>query len=262
MSDSSSVTQAIKVFDHTETSENYQARFCVADGDIRSSLAAAPGYDLWALTAELAAGASLTWTQGHGEEGIYVISGAISTDAGTARPGDLLVLETGARCTGAATEPTTLLHVGSTPPPASEIDETTARVHLFPDGKPTAEFAAGEGVRMGTRIFVDGTSPSFRLNFLKLWSDGPTNAPAHCHSQDELIHVVTGALHVGPLTVSAGSTIAIPEDRFYAFRTDDSFSFVNYRREQSWITMGSDREPEPETIEWAVRNAPDAALQV
>lgn len=261
MSNASAASREIKVFEHVNYSTDHRAPFCSTEGDVLSAPAVDAAYELWALRTRLAAGASITWAPGHGEEGIYVISGGVTTGDGSAYAGDLVVLESGAHCTLTATEDTEVLHVGSTPPPACNAEGAVAGVRLLPAGEPTAEFAAGGGVTMGVKIFVDGTSPTCGLNFLRTWSNGPTNAPAHSHSHDEMIHVLTGALRVGPITASAGSTIAIPAGRFYAFRTDEAFSFVNYRRELSWIKMGSDGEPEPETIEWTVRSAARAGLQ-
>lgn len=50
-----------QVFQHVNMSQEYPAPFCTVEGEIRSALAADPAYELWALTAEVAAGASIAW---------------------------------------------------------------------------------------------------------------------------------------------------------------------------------------------------------
>jgi hypothetical protein len=49
------------------------------------------------------------------------------------------------------------------------------------------------------------------------------------HSEDEIIHVLDGELLVGPLVIGPGTSIAIPAERRYSFRTRAGFRFVNYR---------------------------------
>ena len=55
-------------------------------------------------------------------------------------------------------------------------------------------------------------------------ADEPYVVGSHLHSEDEIIHVLSGALQVGPRKVSAGMSIAIPGQQRYGFRTDGAFS--------------------------------------
>ena len=69
------------------------------------------------------------------------------------------------------------------------------------------------------------------------WSSAP-----HSHTQDELIHMVSGSITLGSRRVEPGDTLAIAADTRYGFRGDDAgFVFINYRRDASQQWLGHDQ---------------------
>jgi hypothetical protein len=64
---------------------------------------------------------------------------------------------------------------------------------------------------------------------------GPPDAEAekrgvHCHSEDEIIVVIDGAMRLGRKLVGPGTAIAIRADTMYAFTPGpEGLSFVNFR---------------------------------
>ena len=89
-----------------------------------------------------------------------------------------------------------------------------------------------------SHYYADSTCPTCRLTLLSVARFGPYTSEPHSHTQDELIHVVSGALALGRQRVEPGDTLAIAAGVRYGFRGDDGgFLFLNYRSdasEQHW----------------------------
>jgi hypothetical protein len=69
-------------------------------------------------------------------------------------------------------------------------------------------------------------------------------SPAHSHSQDELIHLLSGEITIGRDVLMRGDTLYVPADRRYTFTSGDSgFSFLNYRRDASFHAVVRGGEP-------------------
>ena len=82
-----------------------------------------------------------------------------------------------------------------------------------------------------SHYFADSTCPTCRITLLYVGRSFAYESPAHSHSQDELVHVLSGHLELGHRRVEPGDTLAIGAGVRYRFRGgDDGFSFVNYRR--------------------------------
>jgi quercetin dioxygenase-like cupin family protein len=53
---------------------------------------------------------------------------------------------------------------------------------------------------------------------------------SHAHTEDEIIYVVSGALHVGRRVLPAGSALFIEKDTLYTFRAGpEGCTFLNFR---------------------------------
>lgn len=89
------------------------------------------------------------------------------------------------------------------------------------------------------RSYADSLCPTCRINLFHVDRGGPSVSKSHFHSQDEIIHVLTGEIQVGRDAVSAGMSIAIPANVRYGFRAKDPFTFLNYRRDASYVTYGT-----------------------
>jgi hypothetical protein len=66
----------------------------------------------------------------------------------------------------------------------------------------------------------------------------------HSHSQDELIHVLTGQIALGRATLGPGDTLYVQAHRRYTFTGGpDGFSFLNYRPDASLHAVVRGGEP-------------------
>jgi len=160
-----------------------------------------------------------------------------------------VIVEAGAPASVEATSETVVVHVGPTEPvPASgglhgDPAADGHGVHVV-----TAEDAHVGGYAPMRHVgFADSGCPTCRINFFRIDCDERYDTPSHLHSQDEIIHVVSGALRVGPQLLPAGTSVAIPRERRYALRTTGPFSFLNYRRDASSVVVAPGSEPHLES---------------
>ncbi len=230
---------------------SYQAPYTTARGDAESSLFHPEGYSLWKLTARLGPGAELEWGSDHGDEGIFVVSGALEHDGKRCGTDGVILVEAGVPATVRALGETELLHFGPTetaPPaegPLGGPSSTDHRVHVIP-------FEETEPVRAGFMTFYsDGSCPSCRIALFTVDrrnAPEPRNFASHLHSEDEIIHILDGSINVGPVPVAAGQGVAVPGERRYGFRSPGPLRFINYRRDISTVVHGVGSEPELETL--------------
>ncbi|MGO8864543.1 MAG: hypothetical protein ACLQRH_27760 [Acidimicrobiales bacterium] len=246
----------------------YAAPGCASTGMIQSARFAPRGFSLWLVVARLEAGSSVHWASAHGDEGVYIVDGAVSVDDDRCGPGGTLLVESGVAATLRAERPTELVHVGpevGAPPtggPLGAAEPDGHRVHVIGnEDADTMDFGAFAQVS-----FADSTCPTCRITLFRVdGTDDPYAVGSHLHSEDEIIHVLSGALQVGRRRVEAGMSIAIAGGERYGFRTSAAFSFLNYRADASTVVTTPGSEPRLETVD-ALRTAisqsrrPDAGL--
>jgi quercetin dioxygenase-like cupin family protein len=220
----------------------YPVASCRASGPVTASLARATTVEQWLVTASLPAGTAVEWLGGHGDEAIHVAEGALDVSGRTCDAGGAVIVEAGARPTVIARTDCRIVHVGPTSadvptggpfgPPAVGArgvhvvgPEGIGGVRDYDDGSKHAVW------------FTDGTCPRCRIMFFRVWGDAGSDGPSHSHSQDELIHVTRGTLRIGPSVARPATTVAIPGDRRYGFRTTEPWDFLNYRRDMSFMTI-------------------------
>jgi hypothetical protein len=111
-------------------------------------------------------------------------------------------------------------------------------------------------VPAGPRYFTDSTCKTCRIAFFKVAMPEARVTGSHVHSEDEIIHVLTGELQVGRAVVSAGMSVAIPGSYRYGFRTPGPFSFLNFRRDASTYVAAPGSTPVLETVDtWRAMRA-------
>jgi quercetin dioxygenase-like cupin family protein len=261
----------------------YAAPACRTSVAVATTMVRSAEVDQWLVTATLPAGTVLEWVDDHGDEALYVLDGLleVAVDGGDGLDGLLevavdggdgagdgrggtcpaqgaVVVEAGVRAAVTARRDSRIVHVG----PASAAAPT--------DGPFGAPAPHGHGVHVvgpeglgGVRDygdthavwFTDGSCPTCRIMFFRVWGRAGAGGPSHSHSQGELIHVVEGDLRIGPVHVPAGSTVAIPGDRRYGFRTTDDWCFLNYRRDMSFMTVDPKQPPVMERPDGAATRA-------
>jgi hypothetical protein len=192
-----------------------------------------------------------------------VVDGTLAVDGNTLGPGGALIVEAGVETEARVESSTELVHVGpvAAAPPADGLlgaaDPSGHGLHVIPAGAANAiQFGAFAQVS-----FADSTCPTCRIALFRVdGTDEPYVVGSHLHSEDEIIHVLSGALQVGPRTVAAGMSIAIPGGQRYGFRTNSAFSFLNYRADVSTVVTTPGSEPHIETVA-ALRQAIAQARQ-
>jgi quercetin dioxygenase-like cupin family protein len=250
----------VSVVEHNTSSTEYGAPFCKAEGASESSYGEFPEAGMWALRATLEPDTTISWSSDHGDEGVYVIDGAVEV-AGDSLPAPVvcetetaIIIESGASVTVRALGRATIWHSGGCAPdpyidgplnrpfsaghgvhivPRSEAEEV---VHRRPDGTETF-----------STFYADGVCRTCRIAFFKNGSNAAITGPSHTHSQNEVIHVTNGELQMGTVTVRAGSSVFVPADMRYSFRTPGPWEFLNFRRGIAYYVGHPREEPRLET---------------
>lgn len=204
------------------------------------------GFPLWLLAADLDDGTRLTWPEAHGDEVVYVLSGALAVEGRTCPAAGAVVVESGVASAVEARGATRIVHAGPVDPrpPRGGLhgapDPGGHGVHVV---GPRGTWATVTGER-DTHYYADSTCPTCRLTLLYTSRSVPYASPAHSHSVDELIHVVAGEIWLGRRRLGPGATLAIAADRRYGFRSGpEGFAFLNYRADASQQTLGRGTPP-------------------
>ncbi len=211
-------------------------------GEGTSAPLTASDFPLWLVRGTLAPGAALTWRLPHGDEIVYVASGEVEVIGRVCPPGGAIVVESGVEVTATARGEAKVLHYGPvdpTPPTAFGAPDPSGHgVHVVGPG---GTYAQVDGSR-DTRYFADSTCPTCRATLLRTGRSCRYESPAHSHSADEVIHVISGELAMGAYRLEVGDTLCIGKDVRYRF-TSDGFAFLNYRADGSYQTIGRDDPP-------------------
>jgi hypothetical protein len=217
-------------------------------------------YSIWMAVSELDPGGTIEWDDDHGDDGVYVMSGALDVDAVSLgevsrcpRDGAVIV-ESGVTCTARAVGVTTVVHCGArdAEPPSDGLYDAPAGidhgVHVVGE---RGWFTSGDRERVAVRWFADSTCPSCRIAlFHVLRTEGGVRDRSHTHTQDELIYVVGGSVVVGGVAHGPGTGLAIPAHTRYSLTSgDQGFAILNYRRD---VSVQAYRPGEPEELEGAL----------
>jgi len=218
-------------------------------GRVHRRAASPPDASIWLDVLELADGAALAWSSEHGEEAVFVERGAVAQGDRICPAGGVLVLEAGARVELVARAETRLLHMGAQERDHANVEagargaaSTSLRA---PSGSTPVVHVVGprgvsEAIEPGreTRFFADATCPGCGVWLLYTARSFAYASPVHSHSQDELIHVLSGEIRLGSLVAGPGSTLFIAADQPYRFQAGEAgFAFLNFRRAASVMTI-------------------------
>ena len=239
----------------------YGAPYCAASGAYCSVLFHPEGFSLWRVEGELGEGAALEWGTAHGDEALYVTAGGLDCVGRRVGQGSTLIVEAGVPALVRPVGRTRVVHFGTvaTEPPTDGLLGPPGldgrRVHIVaPERASSVHFGGGDGAT--SVYFSDGTCPTCRVTLFlydgSVFTDGYSGA-SHFHSQDEIIHVLDGELHFGPLTVAAGASIAVPRDWRYSFRTSGPFRYLDYRADVATAVVAPGSEPVVETVDNLLR---------
>jgi hypothetical protein len=233
--------------------DSYGAPNCRTSGAASGALFQPAGYSLWRVVGELGDEATLTWDGPHGDEAIFVERGTLDTDGTLVHEGSTFVIEAGVRWSIRSVGPSRIVHFGTTATtsPTDGILGPPAQggrgVHVVSPEDATSIHFEGDATSV---YFCDGTCPTCRVTLFlydgSIFADGYTGA-SHLHSQDEIIHMLDGELHVGPLSIGPGAAVAVPRDTRYGLRTPGPYRYLDYRADVSTAVVKPGSEPVLET---------------
>lgn len=218
-------------------------------------------YSLWMVMIEAGEGSEVRLPPQHGDEAVYVRSGAVRVGGRVCPAGGTVVLESQCHDVVEVVEAADLLHMGPHDPavPADGLNGPIAgsasSSHVV---GPRGWYAAVSPGR-DSRYYADSTCPTCRLTLLYTSRTAEYISPTHSHSVDELIHVLWGELHLGNHVLGPGDTLAVEADRRYGFRAPGGFGFLNYRRDASEQTIERGSTP---IMEGALVNGFEAILDL
>jgi mannose-6-phosphate isomerase-like protein (cupin superfamily) len=225
--------------DEAEVGAGYAAPTCALDGDATSWSARFDGFPLWVTWAEVAPGGEFTWTGRHGDEGLYVVEGALEFGDCICPSGGAVIIESGTPARVRTPNGAIVVHFGpeDLDPPADGIHGAPAReprgVHVVGPGGVWAVTDPGRD----TRMFADSTCPHCRITLFFTGRDQEYRSSAHSHSADEILYLLRGRIDFGSYHLGPGDAVAIRGDQRYQFRSGrDGFAFLNYRRDASQQT--------------------------
>ncbi len=208
------------------------------------------GISLWLYRITLSAGSRLRWANQHGDEAVYVVAGVLRV-AGRHGDADVVaggaaIVESGVFTEVLATADCQLLHFGaasSGPPVDGPYGAPMAGGHVVHAVGPAGIYAAvGDG--RDSRFYADSSCPTCRITLMRTGRDRPYVSAPHSHSEDELIHLLSGQITVGRTTLGPGDTLYVEADRRYTFTGGpDGFSFLNYRCDASLHAIVRGGEP-------------------
>ena len=232
-----------------EASRTYGASRHDVTGGARAKVVSPEGFSLWMLLADLDDGTAIEWPSRHGDEAVYVLSGALEIDGRVTPAKGAAIVEADVATTARAIGATRAVHMGPEDPaqPADGINgPAAASVHGVHVVGPRGTYANTTDTT-DSHYYADSSCPTCRLTLLSVGRSFAYESEPHSHTQDELIHVVSGSILLGRRRVGVGDTLAITAGARYGFRgDDDGFVFVNYRRDASQQCWPGDRPPRVE----------------
>lgn len=208
-------------------------------------------YPLWMVVSRLADGGTITWSGEHGDDGLYVIDGALDFEGRVAPRDGAAVVESNVACTARAVGTTKVLHCGTAsaaPPADGDYGPPSPDGHGVHIVGEQGWYESGNRENVVARWFADSTCPTCRISMFHVWrKDGGVKDLPHTHTQDELIYLLGGGIKMGALSFGPDTCLAIPANLRYSLVSgDDGFAFVNYRRDVSTQHYGKVKPPELE----------------
>lgn len=229
----------------------YPAPFATLAGGMRARRVSPDGYSTWLVLADLDDGATIRWPATHGDEGVYVVSGALDVEGHECPADGCLIVESGVEASARAVGPTRVVHVGP-------FDPTPPADGLYgppePDGHgvhvvgPGGWYASGGREHVVARWFADSTCPTCRISFFHVArADAHAKDIPHTHTQDEIIFILGGSIVIGRHEYGPGHAVCIPANVRYSVTTGaHGMAFLNYRRDVSTQAYGKVKPPELE----------------
>ena len=223
-------------------------------GVVRSRRVSTDDTSVWMVVSELADGAAIRWDGPHGDDGVYVVSGALDVDGHECPADGAVIVESGAACTARAVGPTVVIHCGAyadAPPADGQYGPPEPAGHGVHVVGPGGWFSSGNRERVAVRWFADSTCPTCRIALFHVWrAEGGVRDRSHTHTQDELIYVLDGSVLVAGEEYGPDTCLSIPALTRYSLTSGaDGFAILNFRRD---VSTQAYRPGEPDELEGAL----------
>jgi hypothetical protein len=182
---------------------------------------------LW--THDLAPGAALNWSAPPVDHAVFVQKGEVIVDGRTVGPEGAVIVEHGGAATmTAGASGATLAHFHSRAADPTALRRAGGHTHVL--GAEGAYSRSMRGGRSSIVMFADSTCDTCQLWLHRSNMPAALDVQSHYHTEDEIILIVSGAIHLGSRVLEPGTALAIDADTTYAFKTGpDGLSFINYR---------------------------------
>jgi hypothetical protein len=223
-------------YDDVPPSTTYQAPR-EATGVVASRRLSPEGYSLWLCDSELADGGTVTWSEAHGDDGIYVLDGGLEVEGRRCPQDGAVLVESGVAVTARAVGRTRIAHFGCSddqPPADGRFGPPAPGGHGVHVLGPRGRFLSGKLEGVHAVWYADSTCDTCRAQLLKVTSYPSDRNTAHHHSEDEIIYLVGGTMRLGAYELGACVALSIPANARYAPKAGpDGHVFLNFRRDVS-----------------------------
>jgi hypothetical protein len=219
--------------DEVEPSRDYQAPRR-ATGVLASRRLSPDDAPLWICVSTLDAGGTIVWDDRHGDDGVYVLDGALAVGDARCDAGGAVIVESHVATTARALRPTRVVHVGAAAaglPSGGVLGAPEAEAHGVHVVGPRGRFVSGDPRAVHAVWFADGTCPTCRIQLFTVHAGaGVSGGGGHSHSEDEIIYLLDGSIRLGAHRYGVGASLCIPANVRYAVTNGpEGHVFLNYR---------------------------------
>jgi hypothetical protein len=165
---------------------------------------------------------------------IYVWRGTVEVSDKQLPPGSVVAVEVGGDLTLRAVEDALLIDFHEREPNASS--KSGGHVHVVRGD----EIKGGEdGMGLGFHAsYLDSKCPSCDVWLHESRFHPERDITRHYHTEDEIIFIHSGELHLGRRVLTPGTALAIAANTPYGFKTGkDGLTFVNFRSKSPTIVL-------------------------
>ena len=191
---------------------------------------------------DLAPGAEISWSGPARSHAAYLWDGSAESGGVALRKDAALIIEHGANADlRAGPDGARVVHFVHSPAHSDAPRQDGGHVHaVMPDGVYTGRYTSGSF----HTLIAESNCPHcdtwlHRSHFPVPATPGTgIQVPAHFHTEDEVIFILSGGVKVGTRALGPGTALAVDANTTYTFRTSDAgVVFINFRPSNPYVVM-------------------------